>query len=123
MKRESPLERELAGQLKMLGVPLPEREFRFHETRKWAFDFAWPDKGADEDGCVYEQNHGLAVEVEGASFTGGRHTRGAGFEADCEKYNTATLQGWRVLRFTASMVKSWEAARTIKGVLCGSDER
>ena len=29
----------------------------------------------------------------------GRHTWGAGFLADMEKYNTATMQGYRVLRF------------------------
>jgi len=63
-----------------------EREYKFHPVRKWRFDFADP--------------HGkVAVEIEGGAFSGGRHTRGAGFIADCEKYNAAILMGWRVFRF------------------------
>ena len=59
----------------------------------------------------------LAVECEGGTFTRGRHTRGAGFEKDCEKYNAAVLAGWRVLRFTASMIDSGDAVEKIKKAL------
>ena len=38
-----------------------------------------------------------------------RHTRGAGFEADHDKFNRATLLGWRVLRFTARHVTEGSA--------------
>ncbi len=69
----------------------PEREFRFHPERKWRFDFAWPD-------------HKVAVEVEGGQFSVGRHQRLSGFEADCDKYNSAALLGWAVLRFTSRMI-------------------
>jgi len=65
-----------------------EDEHRFHPTRRWRFDFAWPSKK-------------IAVEIEGGTWTGGRHTRGAGFQKDCEKYNAAAVLGWTVLRFTA----------------------
>src|SRR5688572_10984501 len=71
------------------GLPEPTPEHRFSPPRKWRFDFAWPD-------------HRVALEVEGGAFTRGRHTRGAGFVKDMEKYNTATLAGWRVLRVTPS---------------------
>lgn len=74
-----------------------EREFRFAPPRKWRFDFAWPKIR-------------LAVEVEGATWAQGRHTRGSGFESDLEKYNTAALMGWTVLRFTTKQAKSGEAA-------------
>ncbi len=70
-----------------------EREVVFHPTRGWAFDFAW---GV----------HKVAVEVEGGAFSGGRHTRGAGFTEDCEKYNAAALYGWRLLRFTPQMLEA-----------------
>ena len=70
------------------GTPY-EREHRFHSTRKWRFDVAF----------VEQQ---LAVELEGGIWTRGRHTRGAGYKADMEKYNAAQQLGWRVLRFAAN---------------------
>ena len=78
------------------GLPWPVAEHRFHPTRKWRFDFAWPD-------------HMLAVELEGGAWTGGRHTRPSGFVADCDKYNAAALLGWRVLRYTTSHLKNEQA--------------
>jgi len=84
--KESPLEREFIQAYKLYGIPEPLREYKFHETRKWRFDFCWPDIK-------------VAVELEGGVFSGGRHTRGMGFVADCEKYNQAALLGWRVFRF------------------------
>lgn len=63
----------------------PVAEFRFLETRKWRFDYAIP--------CLK-----VAIEVEGGSWIGGRHTNPKGFEADMEKYNTAESLGWHVLR-------------------------
>ncbi len=75
------------------GCPPPQEEFHFHPTRKWRFDFAWPTEG-------------VAVECEGGTYSGGRHTRGTGFAKDCEKYNAATEMGWRVFRCTADMLKA-----------------
>lgn len=63
------------------------KEFKFHPKRRWRFDYAIPE-------------HKIAVEVEGGVWTGGRHTRPQGFLGDIEKYNTATLMGWRVFRTT-----------------------
>ena len=88
-------EENLAGMIRMLRLAPPEREYRFCE-RRWRFDFAWPRQS-------------LAVEVEGGSFVAGRHTRGAAFEADCEKYARAVLAGWRVLRVTPRQVDSGQA--------------
>ena len=63
------------------------KEYRFHPQRRWRFDYALPE-------------HKIALEVEGGVWTGGRHTRPQGFLGDIEKYNTATLMGWRVFRTT-----------------------
>ena len=63
------------------------KELKFHPKRKWRFDYALPA-------------HKIALEVEGGVWTGGRHTSSTGFLKDMEKYNTATLMGWRVLRTT-----------------------
>jgi len=57
------------------------REHKFHPTRAWRFDFAWPSQR-------------LAVEVDGR-----RHRTCAGQRSDCEKLNEAVRLGWRVLRF------------------------
>ncbi len=97
----SVLEETLALHIKAAKLPDAVREHRFCQDRKWCFDFAWPALK-------------LAVEVEGGTFTGGRHTRGSGFEQDCHKYNRATMDGWRVLRFTGSMVKSGEALAQVE---------
>jgi len=70
-----------------------EREYRFNSARRWRFDFALVD-------------HKIAVEVEGATWAAGRHTRGAGYAKDCEKYNSAACLGWTVLRYTSDMVNS-----------------
>ena len=102
--RHSPLEESLALHMRATGIPDPEREYRFHATRKWKFDFCWPDQW-------------LAVEVEGGTFSGGRQVRGMGFELDCVKYNAAALDGWTVLRFTGRMVKSGDAIAVIEAAL------
>ena len=63
------------------------KEYKFHPERRWRFDYAVP---------AYK----IALEVEGGVWTQGRHTRPQGFLGDIEKYNTATLMGWRVFRTT-----------------------
>lgn len=96
----SDLEEKLHTQLIAAGLPEPERELKFCQTRRWRFDFAYPVVG-------------MAIEVEGGIFSRGGHTRGAGYRANCEKYNTATLLGWRVLRYTDREINNGEAAKEI----------
>jgi hypothetical protein len=59
----------------------------------------------------------LAIEVEGGVWSGGRHTRGAGFTKDCEKYNTALMDGWRVYRCTPQMVEAGTVVKDIEIML------
>ena len=94
-------EESLATILRWAGLLAPIREHCFAPPRRWRFDFAWPERL-------------LAVEVEGGSFIAGRHSRGAGFEADAEKYNEAALIGWRVLRVTPRMVDDGRALALIQ---------
>ena len=91
-------EEELVQHLRIYQVPF-EREVQFDPERKWKADF-----GIDPM---------ILVEVEGGAYSGGRHSRGKGFEADCLKYARATLLGYRVFRFSPYQVHSGLAIDTI----------
>lgn len=103
----SALEEKLLLQIRLAGLPEPEREQRFHPVRKWRADFMW-------------RRQQLIVEVEGGTWQVGRHQRPEGFERDCRKYNEAALRNWKVLRFTRAMIESGEALAQIMRGLAGS---
>ena len=93
-------EAKLARELKTLKIEF-EQEFEFHPKRKWRADFHLVGKK-------------ILVEVEGAIWSGGRHTRGKGYIGDMEKYNAATMMGFQVLRFSTDQVKSGLAIQQIE---------
>jgi len=93
IKREFERAEVFLRALKVRGIPRPEREWKFDAKRRWRFDYAWPERM-------------IALEVEGGVWTGGRHTRGAGFVRDMEKYNRAAVLGWRLLRVTPDKLVS-----------------
>ena len=69
----------------------PTREYKFATSikRKWQFDFAFiPEL--------------VAVEIDGGQWAqhGGRHNT----DSDRDKLNHAAAMGWRVLRFSGSML-------------------
>lgn len=71
-------------------LPQPMRELRFHPTRKWRFDWAWPEQR-------------VALEVDGGRYAlaGGRHAT----DADHEKLNAAAALGWRVLHVSPQAMR------------------
>lgn len=76
--------------LKMKGLKY-ETEYLFLKGRRYRFDVALPDKK-------------IAIEYEGLPLQANRksrHTTIKGYSNDCEKYNNAVCNGWRLLRFTA----------------------
>lgn len=81
--------------LKTRGVDLPDHviEHKFHPSRRWRYDFAWPDSK-------------VAVEIEGGVYISGRHNQGAGYESDIEKYNESVILGWKVIRFTPGQLRA-----------------
>jgi very-short-patch-repair endonuclease len=78
------------------GIPAPVREYKFWPGRRFRFDYAW----------LAEK---IAVEIEGGNFIHGRHSRGAGMRSDIEKYNEATMLGWKVYRFLPEQLKKGSA--------------
>jgi very-short-patch-repair endonuclease len=105
---KSILEETLLLLIRSEGLPIPEREVRFHSTRRWRFDFAYP-------------NLKIGIECEGGTWMGKGHTGGKRYRSDCVKYNYASLMGWTVLRFTKGMIESGEAIEMIKKAL-GKDK-
>lgn len=94
VKLISSLERTFAFYWKQFNAQTSTQlatQYRFDPKRLWRFDFALPDKR-------------VAFEIEGGLWSGGRHVRGSGFIKDCEKYNAATLAGWRIIRVTAPAI-------------------
>lgn len=83
------------------------KEYRFYKSRQWRFDYALP---------LYK----IALEVEGGVWTQGRHVRPVGFLGDMNKYNTATLLGWRVFRTTPSKLLSQDTLTLIKNAINGA---
>lgn len=95
----SPLEAMLALHIRGERLPAPVREFQFHPTRKWRFDFAWPDVR-------------LAVEVDGEV-----HRIKSRFHADLQKHASATLMGWTVLRVGGHQVRAGVAVQWVREAL------
>jgi len=74
------------------GLPIPEKEYIFHNTRKWRMDYAFV-------------NVKLAIEIEGINPKGkSRHTTASGFIEDTVKYNSAAELGWTILRYVQKKV-------------------
>lgn len=83
-----------------------EQEYKFHPTRKWRADFLITGTK-------------ILIEVEGGVWSGGRHTRGKGYIGDMEKYNSASMMGFTVLRFCTEQVMSGIAIQQIEILMKG----
>lgn len=83
-------------QLDKANIPFVT-EHRFHDVRKFRFDIAIPLLK-------------IAIEYEGLVATGqkGGHQTKKHYTKDAEKYNLATMMGWRVYRYTALNYKNFE---------------
>ena len=99
-KREA-LENLLLHQIRCLKLPKPQRNYKFHPTRKLELDFAWPDLM-------------LAVEVQGGTYSGGKHARGVGYTNDCRKMGEAMALGWVIYWCDTVLVRNGEAIQVIE---------
>ena len=102
---QSELEAEFELQLRAAGIDGYVRELLFHPTRKWRFDFAWPEQL-------------LAVEIDGFG-----HHKLSRYTGDVEKFNEATLAGWRVLHVTRAMLDDLSGIGLVAQALRNTEER
>lgn len=79
-----------------LGGPVVTREWKFHPTRKWRFDFALLEKQ-------------IAFEVQGGLYDSDKgHRAFASVQRDYEKFNAAMILGWKVFQLSSPMLKDAE---------------
>jgi hypothetical protein len=74
-----------------------KKEFKFSGKRKFRFDFAIMDS-------VLISRTG--IEYDGLNSEKSRHTTLKGFTRDTEKFNLASLEGWKILRYTSLNYKN-----------------
>lgn len=91
----------LAAVFAGVGLPRPAQEVEFHPSRKWRWDLAWPD-------------HLVALERQGGTWAGGRHTRGQGYRDDAEKLAHGQVLGWLVIYATADMLADGSAFSLVR---------
>ena len=106
---QSKLEGQFAIAWRVYGngiAPVTEYEFAASIGRRFRFDWAWLAAK-------------VAVEVDGGQYAyrGGRHAT----DADREKLNFAAAMGWRVLRFSGTMLRDPEGC--VNMVVWALDER
>lgn len=113
----SSLDLLIEAQAAEAGWPKPEREVRFATPRRWRADYFW-EQGVkysfDDLGPRKDPAGPVVLEIEGGIWTKGRHTRGKGYLADMEKYNTMTAMGIRLIRLTPSQVCNGELTAWLK---------
>lgn len=99
----------LREQLRLAGVEGWKGEYRFHPTRMWRLDVAFP-----------VERIGVEIEGLGPRGTAGRHQRADGFADDCVKYAELCCLGWRLIRCTPKQVRSGIALQWIHRARLGS---
>lgn len=89
----SELEEQFANLWRILApeAPEPQRQVRFASDREFTLDFAWIP-------------YLVFLEVQGGTFTAGRHSRGTGQRDDATKNNLAVKMGWRPFYATTDMI-------------------
>ncbi len=130
LRSKTDWETALYEQICDLGLPKPVKEHRFHPTRKWRFDFAWPKRmiAVEVEGGIFGQVvtcHSCGTQVlertKNGGFVkvrrGGRHTIGKSYEADCLKYSEAAVLGWRLVRVTSNQIKDGTAIGLIQRII------
>jgi len=127
----------LLSQIRSYRLPPAVPELRFAKSigRQWRFDVAFPDfmLAVEIEGIVPRQLWEAKLEgggpvtvngyvrnvtsVERTFVVFGRHASVTGLIEDMEKYNTAAMLGWTVIRFPPKQIKPLTAIEMIQRVL------
>jgi hypothetical protein len=99
---------EFVQQLSLVGIKV-STEFVFAAPRKWRSD--WRVKGKK-----------ILIEFEGGLFAKGKqgHSSVTGILRDIEKYNSAALLGYTVIRIAPSHVRSGQALKWVEEAIGAS---
>lgn len=96
MKRRITRSRDLADAFAAFmahhGVTSFVRDHQAIPGRRWKIDLADLDRK-------------IAVEIHGATYAQGRHSRHAGMQSDLEKERALVAAGWRCIAFTGEEIK------------------
>ena len=106
------------AKLKAERLPMPthgqgcsEKEYQFHESRRWRFDF-----------CYIGIGQKIAIEYQGLNWKGGGnsgHQSIDGLRNDCAKFTEASLSGWTLILITAETVNNGQAVEWVRRALHG----
>lgn len=126
-----------AAQCRSFRLPRFEQQHYFAKCikRRWRFDFAFPDYklAVEIEGLVVRRVWSAELEgggpvtikgyvanvknVQAITVAMGGHATPTGFREDAEKYNTAVMLGWNVIRFLQNDVKPEHAITMTQRVL------
>lgn len=96
--KEYKFSRDIVGNGKGIRERLKEKGLK-----DWRFDVALPKQK-------------IAIEFEGGLFQQGRHNRAMGMIGDMHKYNTASMYGWKLLRYTHTHHKYSDIIRDLETI-------
>jgi hypothetical protein len=112
----------LSIHLTELGVYF-QQEWQYAAGRRLRADFAVWDRHAKNwrTHGIHETTRLFLIEVQGGVYGKGGKAHGSitGILADIERLNQATLNGWKMLRFTPQQVENGEAKAMIQQAIGG----
>ena len=100
------LEAQLLRDIKAVGLPIPEIQYKWHPERLFRADYAYPDIK-------------LLIEVDGGTWAKMGHSRGSGIEKDRIKDAEALMLGFKTLRVTGTMVMDGKAIGYLEKIFKG----
>jgi hypothetical protein len=142
-RKKTDPEELFASQCRAYRLPAFETQHLFAKAigRKWRFDVAFVEYklAVEIEGLVVMRvwaakligpapiaANGRVVnvsEVKPTTVTMGRHATITGMREDCDKYNSAALLGWTVLRFEQKAIKPLDAINMTQRVLAAKGWR